>query len=309
MFYRWRSIMRLVREMRLYMTRKLFRYRSFNTEIINVYSNVHQKLIGIEKWKLEAFEGVVYPSSPLYFNDPYDCEFCIHPDALLEILDRQTYIKILEEQFRLKPKEKKKILNTKNIGSTIQQILRNHGVKLQKSLVNVLQDKLNSSMSEVKDSVRVVCLSEVYDSILMWSHYAQNHTGFCIEYDFAENNMFYKRLYPVKYTTDRYAISKADMSHSNTRWIYKTICSKSDVWSYEKEWRIVTANFEKMGLKNLEGKYVFDLKTNIKAFYLGAKIAENFKEEIIKFGKNNNIHVYQMILSPNSYELNAQRII
>lgn len=228
---------------------------------------------------------------------------------MLEILDRQTYIKILEEQFRLKPKEKKKILNTKNIGSTIQQILRNHGVKLQKSLVNVLQDKLNSSMSEVKDSVRVVCLSEVYDSILMWSHYAQNHTGFCIEYDFAENNMFYKRLYPVKYTTDRYAISKADMSHSNTRWIYKTICSKSDVWSYEKEWRIVTANFEKMGLKNLEGKYVFDLKTNIKAFYLGAKIAENFKEEIIKFGKNNNIHVYQMILSPNSYELNAQRII
>ena len=274
-----------------------------------MYSNVHQKLIGIEKWKLEAFEGVVYPSSPLYFNDPYDCEFCIHPDALLEILDRQTYIKILEEQFRLKPKEKKKILNTKNIGSTIQQILRNHGVKLQKSLVNVLQDKLNSSMSEVKDSVRVVCLSEVYDSILMWSHYAQNHTGFCIEYDFEENNMFYKRLYPVKYTTDRYAISKADMSHSNTRWIYKTICSKSDVWSYEKEWRIVTANFEKMGLKNLEGKYVFDLKTNIKAFYLGAKIAEKFKEEIIKFGKNNNIHVYQMILSPNSYELNAQRII
>lgn len=301
--------MRLVREMRLYMTRKLFRYSSFNTEIINVYSNVHQKLIGIEKWKLEAFEGVVYPSSPLYFNDPYDCEFCIHPDALLEILDRQTYIKILEEQFRLKPKEKRKILNTKNIGSTIQQILRNHGVKLQKSLVNVLQDKLNSSMSEVKDSVRVVCLSEVYDSILMWSHYAQNHTGFCIEYDFEENNMFYKRLYPVKYTKDRYAISKADMSNSNTRWIYKTICSKSDVWSYEKEWRIVSANFEKMGLKKLEGKYVFDLKTNIKAFYLGAKIAENFKEEIIKFGKNNNIHVYQMILSPNSYELNAQRII
>ena len=43
------------------------------------------------------------------------------------------------------------------------------------------------------------------------------------------------------------------------------------------------------GLKNLEGKYVFDLKTNIKAFYLGAKIAENFKKEIIEFGQKNNI--------------------
>ena len=30
-------------------------------------------------------------------------------------------------------------------------------------------------MSTIKDAVRVVCLSEVYDSMLMWSHYAQNH--------------------------------------------------------------------------------------------------------------------------------------
>lgn len=175
--------------------------------------------------------------------------------------------------------------------------------------MHVLQNGLNDCMSKIKNSVKVVCLSEVYDSILMWSHYAQNHTGFCIEYDFEENNMFYKRLYPVKYTKDRCAISKADMSNSNTHWIYKTICSKSDVWSYEKEWRIVTANFEKMGLKNLEGKYVFDLKTNIKAFYLGAKIAENFKKEIIEFGQKNNIHVYQMVLSPNAYDLEAEKII
>lgn len=95
------------------MTRSLYRYRSFNTERITGISGIDQSVINIEKWKFEAFEGLVYPSSPLYFNDPYDCEFCIHPDALLEILDRQTYIKILEEQFRLKPKEKKKILNAK----------------------------------------------------------------------------------------------------------------------------------------------------------------------------------------------------
>lgn len=309
MFYRWRSIMRLVREMRLYMTRKLFRYRSFNTEIINVYSNVHQKLIGIEKWKLEAFEGVVYPSSPLYFNDPYDCDFCMQRDALEGILDRETLIQALGKKFKLKKNEKNRILKTKNIENTIQKILQDHGASLNGSWMHVLQNGLNDCMSKIKNSVRVVCLSEVYDSILMWSHYAQNHTGFCIEYDFEENNMFYKRLYPVKYTKDRYAISKADMSNSNTHWIYKTICSKSDVWSYEKEWRIVTANFEEMVLKNLEGKYVFDLKTNIKSFYLGAKIAENFKKEVIEFGQKNNIHVYQMVLSPNTYDLEAEKII
>ena len=34
---------------------KLYRYRTFK-----------------KNWKEEAFDGIVEPSSPLYFNDPYD---------------------------------------------------------------------------------------------------------------------------------------------------------------------------------------------------------------------------------------------
>ena len=45
------------------MRRTLFRYRSFNTEKLNDYSYIHQRIINIEKWKFEAFEGLVYPSS------------------------------------------------------------------------------------------------------------------------------------------------------------------------------------------------------------------------------------------------------
>lgn len=71
-----------------------------------MYSNVHQKFIGIEKWKLEAFEGVVYPSSPLYFNDPYDCDFCMQRDALEGILDRETLIQVLGKKFKLKRMKK-----------------------------------------------------------------------------------------------------------------------------------------------------------------------------------------------------------
>ena len=71
------------------MRRTLFRYRSFNTEKLNDYSYIHQRIINIEKWKFEAFEGLVYPSSPLYFNDPYDCEFCFQSDALEGVLDSQ----------------------------------------------------------------------------------------------------------------------------------------------------------------------------------------------------------------------------
>ena len=217
------------------MRRTLFRYRSFNTEKLNDYSYIHQRIINIEKWKFEAFEGLVYPSSPLYFNDPYDCEFCFQSDALEGVLDRETYIHLLERRFSLKQEEKNRILYSDNIERAMQIVLQAHGGRLSDSWMNILQNGLNDCMSTIKD-----------------------------------------------------------------------------VWSYEKEWRIVTANFNKVmpeKLKCPNGKYVLDLKENIKAFYLGAKISENFKEEIIQFGKKNSIDIYQMVLSPSTYELNAKKII
>ena len=32
-------------------------------------------------------------------------------------------------------------------------------------------------------NVKIICFSEVYDSMLMWSHYADNHKGFLLAYD------------------------------------------------------------------------------------------------------------------------------
>ena len=61
-------------------------------------------------------------------------------------------------------------------------------------------------------------------------------------------------------------------------------------------------------LCNILDLLIYSLKDNIKAFYLGAKINEKEKSEIIEFAKKNNRIVYQMILSANTYELRAERI-
>lgn len=74
--------------------------------MINDYSYIHNGVINIEKWKFEAFEGLVFPSSPLYFNDPYDCEFCFQPEVLDCTIERTTYIQLLERRFSLKQDEK-----------------------------------------------------------------------------------------------------------------------------------------------------------------------------------------------------------
>lgn len=294
------------------MSKKLYRYRAFNPEMINDYSHIHQSMINIEKWKFEAFEGLVYPSSPLYFNDPYDCEFCFQNEALENALDREMYIHLLGRKISLKKEERDRILYSENLERALKIILQIHGMKFKDSFLEILNERIRECVDEIKDAVRVVCLSEVYDSMLMWSHYAQNHKGYCIEYDFEKDDMVYKHIHPVIYKKERYAITGKDMLGKNTEWIYKATCTKSDVWSYEKEWRIVTANFNKVMPQKLEypnGKYVLNFKNNIKSFYLGAKISSKLKNEIIQFGKKNGITVYQMMLSPTTYELEAQKII
>lgn len=42
---------------------------------------------------------------------------------------------------------------------------------------------------------------------------------------------------------------------------------------------------------------------------MGAKIEKKYKEEIIWFAKQNNVEVYQMNLSPDSYDLITKRMI
>lgn len=87
----------------------------------------------------------------------------------------EKHIYILEKRFSLKQEEKNRILYSDNIEKAMQIVLQAHGGKLSDSWMNNLQKGLNDCMSTIKDAVRVVCLSEVYDSMLMWSHYAQNH--------------------------------------------------------------------------------------------------------------------------------------
>ena len=165
------------------------------------------------------------------------------------------------------------ILSSTDIESAVQIVFQNHGKKFPDSFFKSLRNDASECMDELKDAVRVVCLSETYDSMLMWGHYAMNHTGYCIEYEFEKDDICYSNLHPVEYTKDRYTISKNDIIDGKSDMIYKITCRKAEAWSYEKEWRIVTENYSRTRSLEVDPKtrYVLDLKENIKAFYLGAK--------------------------------------
>lgn len=91
---------------------------------------------------------------------------------------------------------------------------------------------------------RVVCLSEVSNSILMWSHYAESHTGICVEYNLAANESLSRWILPVKYldkpidVSNLYNLESKYNKEIEVAEIINLI-SKFNVWSYEKEWRII----------------------------------------------------------------------
>ncbi len=91
----------------------------------------------------------------------------------------------------------------------------------------------------------VLSLAEKADNLLMWSHYAQQHTGFVIEFD--DQDSYFKRisanvlkhdplvLQKVRYSDKRPHITSLKNFEERASWYLV----KSKQWKYEQEWRMM----------------------------------------------------------------------
>jgi hypothetical protein len=85
----------------------------------------------------------------------------------------------------------------------------------------------------VRSTTGVYCFSEVPDDILMWSHYGDYHRGVCLEFD--GHGKFAQHAMQVAYSFERPQIRQSD---SNDVKLEKALLTKSNHWTYEKEWRL-----------------------------------------------------------------------
>ena len=172
----------------------------------------------------------------------------------------------------------------------------------------------------ISEKCRVTCLSERMDSPLMWSHYANKHFGFCLEYDFTHNmikryqdlNIAKIMLLPVIYSDKRPLLSKAlsdakiKLQYIKTKKLPNTIVEdiiygllfKSSDWSYEQEWRIIGIDMQKQTMKLPPARKLF----------LGANIEEPTRNKLIEIAKKKQIPVYQMFLSSDKYKFEYYKI-
>ena len=146
----------------------------------------------------------------------------------------------------------------------------------------------------------ICCLSEVRDSVLMWSHYADKHRGFCLEFSIAD---FYVELpgnkvipSPVHYT-EQYPIAQIIEEVA----VRETMLTKAKPWEYEKEWRIITP--ERTGLHPFPSRCLTGI-------IFGCRMLEKHKDMIREWCKNRRpaITYYEAQESEDSYSLHIVEI-
>lgn len=75
-------------------------------------------------------------------------------------------------------------------------------------------------------------------SILMWTHYAQNHEGYCLQFEFARDPRTFGWAQEVEYKDEYPRVNFVDRSKVPDQ-LFTVLTRKHSGWSYEKEWRLI----------------------------------------------------------------------
>ena len=191
----WSIVMTRAKQPELSIIKSLYHYCSFTGYSESIFT-----------------KNEVYFSCPLSFNDPFDSQVRPFDKQKVDDSDLRNYL------VRLKGKYK---LSKRSIDIMMKSPKR--------------KDVLKHIGHSFAESIGVYCLTEKRDNILMWSHYTNNHKGFCLE--FKTKCEFFGKAQKIVYSREypKFNFFKA----SQEKITEAMLLTKASDWSYEKEWRII----------------------------------------------------------------------
>lgn len=161
----------------------------------------------------------------------------------------------------------------------------------------------------------------------MWSHYADSHKGFVLEFE-ADHCYFDRRkkdsqlgghLKKVRYTKTRPEFVFFDHTISTNKnmnnWVKDFIWVKGANWDYEQEWRVIEGLDDSVNTIQANGQeiHLFSIPCDaIKSIYLGCKMSRDKQTEFVSLTENDknlgHISIFQAISDEREYKLNFSQI-
>ncbi len=238
----------------------------------------------------------LYFSAPSDMNDPFDCRVTVDYSLLNTDKKIEKYIEqLIEEslpfldgyQIDFPSKKKELIARIKNDRSTIQ---------------NEYDEK---NFLKTNKNYGVLSFSQRWDSILMWTHYSENHKGFCIGFNKEKmtNSNLFGASGNVKYSDSFPQIDPLITILERAIWQTHT---KAADWSYEQEYRFLNIIDKPEPLS--EDRQVQFSNEFIEEIILGLNIPEDHKTEIEKIAKEKKVPLFKIIKKDRSFLLNKERI-
>lgn len=170
-------------------------------------------------------DRVIWCNQPDDFNDPWDCKPSYNTEILRDEAERERHIE------------------------WYAQITRRHRPDIPSEFIEQAQEELRADTellikrieecsvgmwSAVAERYRVYCLGPDVHNTLMWAHYADSHKGVCLE--FSTRNEVICCALQVEYSP-KFPLMSAYSDGEDENLI--PLLTKSDVWSYEQEYRLV----------------------------------------------------------------------
>lgn len=188
---------------------KFYKYRSMQGDAIRWVERI-------------VLQNELYFSRALDFNDPFDMRPTLSFEASHETRVND-FMRLLRER---KPK-----LSPAQMNSMAQKLV---SAAFSPTNFNETTTSMHTQITEMlTEQVGVFCVSSKRDDILMWSHYADSHSGVCLEFD--EECPLMMQAQKVIYSEFRRPINRYLDSHSAMA--EKALQTKSSHWEYEEEWR------------------------------------------------------------------------
>jgi len=236
-------------------------------------------------YSLEALKNNFFIfSSRLNFNDLFDSKIeLVKPSAK----DFKEIIKLTGKSGR------------KNLGAYIERgKLSPHG----EDFIEDFEKKFNALI----DSYAFLSLSSNPASNLMWSHYADSHKGFCIEYksEFVKaDKVYYREEIPSLYIYDVIMQNFLPQSSDELgKYIWTALRTKLKEWEYESEYRYKSNQF--MGNLKLGQKFmkVYYESKFVESVIIGCRTPSSVKNYIIE-NISSNIKIKQAYVGKNKIEI------
>lgn len=249
--------------------------------------------------KSVLLKNQIYFTSPRDFNDPFDCRIPNNFSLLNTTEKIEEYVaNMINSHYK---EIVKRGVNIKNESERLKHRIANEPEAFQKEYENILFTDLDNHLG-------LFSLSERWNSLLMWSHYANSHQGFCVGFwqaKFQELDKFV--CGPVFYPPDNEFPEIDPLDKNLSRIFIMQSNMKSKEWYYENEYRLSWLFYPH---EPKTGERIFVCPDDFFAeILIGLKATQETKNELIQIGKDKRIKVFQIIQTPFKFEIDRVQVL